>query len=508
MNGSATLGEAQAMPESMAGSKGDGIRFILDGKVIMVDDVDPTQSVLGFLRERLRRTGTKEGCAEGDCGACTVVVGELAGDDVALRAVNACILFVPTLDGKALFTVEDLRQPDGALHPAQQAMVECHGSQCGFCTPGFVMSLWALYLEHQPLPTRPTDGEIRSALTGNLCRCTGYRPILDAGARMFDLAPASFDRAALRRQLRSIQRDRSLVHEYNGRVFFAPRSMAELTALRASHPKATILAGNTDIGLWVTKQLRELEAIIYLGCIEELRTISESDGALRIGAGATLTEAYRALARHYPESREMGERFASPPIRNAGTMGGNVANGSPIGDSMPGLIALGATVTLRNAEGSRTLPMEDLYIGYMKKAMAADEILEAITVPLPTPALRFRTYKISKRYDSDISAVCAAFAIDLAGDRIERCRMAFGGLAATPKRAAATEQALVGKRWTEATARTAMAALDTDYTPLTDMRASAAYRTATARNLLYRFFLETRPDNPLPAAAVSVFAAG
>jgi len=496
------------MPESMAGSKGDGIRFILDGKVLAVGDVDPTQSVLGFLRERLGRTGTKEGCAEGDCGACTVVVGELAGDGVALHAVNACIQFVPTLDGKALFTVEDLRQPDGALHPAQQAMVECHGSQCGFCTPGFVMSLWALYLEHQTLRTRPTDGEIRSALTGNLCRCTGYRPILAAGARMFDFAPARFDRVALLRQLRSIQRDRSLVHKYNGRVFFAPRSMAELTALRARHPQATILAGNTDIGLWVTKQLRELKEIIYIGCIDELRAIRESDGALNIGAGATLTDAYRALARHYPEIREMWERFASPPIRNAGTMGGNVANGSPIGDSMPGLIALGATVTLRNAEGSRSLPMEDLYIGYMKRAMAADEILESITVPLPKPALRFRTYKVSKRYDSDISAVCAAFAIELEGNRIERCRVAFGGLAATPKRAAGTELALVGKNWTEATARTAMAALDTDYTPLTDMRASAAYRTATARNLLYRFFLETRPDNPLPATAVSVFAAG
>jgi xanthine dehydrogenase small subunit len=284
--------------------------------------------------------------------------------------------------------------------------------------------------------------------------------------------------------------------------------MAELTALRARHPRATILAGNTDIGLWVTKQLRELEEIIYIGCIDELRVIHESDGELRIGAGATLTEAYRALARHYPEIREMWERFASPPIRNAGTMGGNVANGSPIGDSMPGLIALGATVTLRNGDGSRTLPMEDLYIGYMKKAMAADEILEAITVPLPKPALRFRTYKLSKRFDSDISAVCAAFAIELDGDRIERCRVAFGGLAATPKRAAATEQALAGKRWTESTARAAMAALETDYTPLTDMRASAAYRTATARNLLYRFFLETRPDNPLPATAVSVFAAG
>jgi xanthine dehydrogenase small subunit len=284
--------------------------------------------------------------------------------------------------------------------------------------------------------------------------------------------------------------------------------MAELTALRARHPQATILAGNTDIGLWVTKQLRELEEIIYIGCVDELRTVRESDGALHIGAGVTLTVAYRALARHYPEIREMWERFASPPIRNAGTIGGNVANGSPIGDSMPGLIALGATVTLRNAERSRSLPMEDLYTGYMKKAMAADEILEAITVPLPKPALRFRTYKVSKRYDSDISAVCAAFAIELAGDRIERCRVAFGGLAAIPKRASATEQALVGKSWTESTARAAMAALDTDYTPLTDMRASATYRTATARNLLYRFFLETRLDNPLPPAAVSVFAAG
>ncbi len=495
------------MPVSTVSSEVGGIRFILDGREMIVDDVDTTQSVLSFLREKLGRTGTKEGCAEGDCGACTVVVGELCGDDVALKTVNACIQFVPALDGKALFTVEDLRQPDGALHPAQEAMVECHGSQCGFCTPGFVMSLWALYLEHQARQTRPSDAQIRSSLTGNLCRCTGYRPILDAGTRMFDLPPAPFDRDALRRQLQGIARDSSLVYEHAGRRFFAPRSMAELTGLRAGHPQATILAGNTDVGLWVTKQLRDLTEIIYVGCVDELKEIRETGDVLRIGAGATLTDAYQALARHYPEVGEMWERFASPPIRNAGTMGGNVANGSPIGDSMPGLIALGASVTLRNRERSRTLPMEDLYLGYMKKAMADDEILEAIEVPLPVAALRFRTYKLSKRYDSDISAVCAAFAIELNKGRIERCRIAFGGVAATPKRAPATERALSGKAWTEATARAAMAALAIDYTPLTDMRASAVYRAQTAQNLLYRFFLETRPDQPLSAAQVSVYAA-
>ena len=494
------------MPIAVTGSDDGGIRFLLDGKVMTVDAVEPTTSVLNFLREGLGRTGTKEGCAEGDCGACTVVVGELDGDSLRMQTVNACIQFVPALDGKALFTVEDLRLPNGDLHPVQQALVDCHGSQCGFCTPGFVMSLWSLYLAHPEGGARPTDAAIRSALTGNLCRCTGYRPILEAGARMFDLPRVPFDGDALRRQLQSIARDGSLAYEHAGRRFFAPRTVAELTELRAAHPRAVILAGNTDVGLWVTKQLRDLPEIISIGAIEELKVIREHNGALRIGAGATLTAAYAALARPYPELLEMWERFASPPIRNAGTMGGNVANGSPIGDSMPALIALGATVTLRNRERSRTLPLEDLYVGYMKKAMTADEILEAIDVPLPAPALRFRTYKLSKRFDSDISAVCAAFAIELDGDRIARCRVAFGGVAATPSRASATERALTGNRWTESTARAGMAALATDYTPLSDMRASADYRRQTAQNLLYRFFLETRPDRPLPADGVSVFA--
>jgi xanthine dehydrogenase small subunit len=495
------------MQHGTEGSADGGIRFVFGGKVVSVAGIDTTRTVLSWLRDNPARTGTKEGCAEGDCGACTVVIGELNAGRLELKAVNACIQLVAAQDGKALFTVEDLRAANGVLHPAQEAMVACHGSQCGFCTPGFVMSLWALYLEHEAAGTRPAEPQIRSALTGNLCRCTGYRPILEAGARMFDLPHAAFDRDALRRQLQSIARDAPLAYEHAGRRFFAPRTLAQLTELRAAHPQATILAGNTDVGLWVTKQLRDLPAIIYIGQIAGLKTVREHAGVLHIGAGATLTDAYRALAGHYPEVAEMGERFASVPIRNAGTLGGNVANGSPIGDSMPGLIALGAHVVLASRRGSRSLPLEDLYIGYQKQAMEADEVVAAIEVPLRRPRLRFRTYKVAKRYDSDISAVCAAFALDLDGERIAGCRIAFGGMAATPKRAIATEAALHGKAWTEATARAAMAALATDYTPLTDMRASAAYRMQTAQNLLYRYFLETRPVDPLPAARVSVFAA-
>jgi xanthine dehydrogenase small subunit len=490
-----------------AGSGRDGIRFVRGGVVVTVDEVEPTRTVLEYLREDCRATGTKEGCAEGDCGACTVVVGELDGSRVALKAVNACIHFVPMLDGKALFTVEDLRAGDGALHPVQQAMVGCHGSQCGFCTPGFVMSLWAVYVDHVRRGSQPTDRALRTALSGNLCRCTGYRPILEAGVRMFDLPPVAFDDATLAGQLAAIARTAPLAYEHAGRRFFAPATLAELCELRAAHPQATVVAGGTDVGLWVTKQLRDLGDMLYLGGITELREIRVAGDRLSIGAGASLEEAWRALAAPYPQLTEMWERFASVPIRNAGTMGGNVANGSPIGDSMPALIALGARVVLAKRTLTRRLPLEDLYIGYMRKAMEPDEIVAAVEVPLPRPGLAFRTYKLSKRYDSDISAVCAAFALDLDGERIAQCRIAFGGMAATPARAPATEAALTARPWTEATARAGMQALASDYTPLTDMRASAAYRMRGAQNLLYRFFLETRREGALPAERVSVFAA-
>jgi xanthine dehydrogenase small subunit len=485
----------------------DPIRFYYQGAVHEVSDAAPTRTILQHLREDLHCTGTKEGCAEGDCGACTVVVGALANGKVELKAVNSCIQFLPTLDGKALFSVEGLQQADGKLHPVQQALVECHGSQCGFCTPGFAMSLWGLYLEQEG--REPTRARIDATLSGNLCRCTGYRPIIDAARRMVELPPAAFDREALAEQLAGLQREAGAAYAAGGKRFHAPRTLDELVQLRAGHPQALLLAGGTDVGLWVTKQMRELGDIIYLGQVVQLKTICERDGMIEIGAAASLEDAYAAVCRHYPgELSELWQRFASLPIRNAGTLGGNVANGSPIGDSMPWLIALGSEVVLRGPSGQRVLALEDFYLGYQQKDLRSGEFVQAVRVPLPRAGQRWRTYKLSKRFDQDISAVCAAFALTFEGGRIARARIAFGGMAATPKRAAAAEAVLTGRPWTEDTLREAMAALEQDYAPLSDMRASSSYRMQGAQNLLRRFWYETRPDDPLPREAVNAFAHG
>jgi len=484
------------------------IRFYFRGAVHEVSGVAPTQTVLQHLREDLHCTGTKEGCAEGDCGACTVVVGSLEAGELQLKAVNSCIQFTPTLDGKALFTVEDLQQADGALHPVQQALVECHGSQCGFCTPGFAMSLWGMYLRQEG--REASRCEIDDALSGNLCRCTGYRPIIDAARRMTELPRVGFDRAALADRLRALQREAGAIYSYQGQTFHAPRTLDELAAARAAHPEAVLLAGSTDVGLWVTKQLRELTDIIYLGHVAELKSVEERGGAIEIGAGVTLQDAYAAVCRHYPrELNELWQRFASLPIRNAGTLGGNVANGSPIGDSMPWLIALGSELVLRGPDGERSMPLEDFYLGYQQKDLKPGEFVKGLRVPLPRQDVAFRTYKLAKRFDQDISAVCAAFAVrlDEAG-RVADARIAFGGMAATPKRAPAAEAALRGRAWDEAAVKTAMTALAGDYAPLSDMRASSGYRMQAAQNLLRRFWFETRVDDPLPLDAVNAFAVG
>ena len=481
------------------------IRFFHRGGIVRLDAVAPTRSVLDWLREDQRCTGTKEGCNEGDCGACTVVVGELpehtdspgqAARGLRLRPVNACIKFMPSLHGKALFTVEDLRGPRG-LHPAQQALVDCHGSQCGFCTPGFAMTLWSSYENHGAAGTRPDRAQLADELAGNLCRCTGYRPILDAGAQMFDHAAVALDTAPVIAALRSIA---------DGAPPAAPRTLAELARRYAASPKARLVAGGTDVGLWVTKQFRDLGEVIPVTEVDEMKTIAHDGGELRIGAGASLEAAWGALAERAPTLTEAWRRFASPPIRHAGTMGGNVANGSPIGDSAPVLMALDAQVELRQGEHVRRLALDEFYTGYQANRMEAGEFVQAIVVPDAAFARRIRAYKISKRFDSDISAVFAALAIALDGDRVADVRLVFGGMAAVVRRAGTAEAVLRGQPWNASTLAAAQAALARDFTPLDDMRASAAYRLRVAQNLLQRFWLETQADALHADAATSIWS--
>ena len=486
------------------------IRFYYRGGIAEVAAVAPTRSVLDWLREDQGCTGTKEGCAEGDCGACTVVLGELdAQGHLCLKPVNACIQFVPTLDGRALFTVEDiagLAAPD-KLHPVQQCLVDCHGSQCGFCTPGFVMSLWATYERHQTAGTVPTRQQLADDLSGNLCRCTGYRPILDAGQQMFTRPAAPLPRQAVTDALSTLAQDPPL-HTAEG--FHAPRTRAEFARLRQARPAAHVLAGSTDIGLWVNKQFRDLPELLYIGRVAELQRVDVYADSLWIGAATPLDVAWAALARDWPALRDVWLRFASLPIRGSGTMGGNVANGSPIGDAAPVLMALGAQVELQQGERLRRMPLQDFYLNYMKNALEPGEFLSGICVPRPGfgNGGQLRVYKISKRFDCDISAVCAALwlRLDDAG-HVQGAHLAFGGMAGIVRRAWQAENALLGQPWNEHALQAAQAALARDFTPLSDMRASAGYRLQVAQNLLRRFWLETRQTDPLPATALSVWEA-
>ncbi len=484
----------------------NGIRILVNDQYVTVSNAVITMTLLSYLRTELQLIGTKEGCNEGDCGACTVVIGELDGDGLVLKTINACIQLLPALDGKAVYTVEYLRKScGGQLHAVQRAMIDCHGSQCGFCTPGFIMSLWSVYNDHIEIDSRPDDRTLRLSLAGNLCRCTGYKPILKAGHTMFDLPVNEFDRQALKEKLVRIKREQTFTYKYNDAIFHAPLDTSELIKLRDDLPDATVLAGCTDIGIWVNKQFRNLGNIIYIGQVDELKKIETTENAVHIGAGVTLSDAYETLGKWYPEVSEMHERFASKPIRNIGTLGGNIANGSPIGDSMPWLIALGTTVHIRNAQSERRMLLQDYYLDYMQTALKKNELLISIEVPVPAVGQLFRTYKLSKRFDSDISAVCAAFSITLNGNQIMDAIVAFGGMAGIPKRAPACENALIGSTWNEATACKARAALSEDYQPLSDMRASSDNRMLIAQNLFYRFFLDTNPYSHLNERELSVF---
>lgn len=444
------------------------IAFLLNGTPIRVAGDAATRTLLDYLRETKGLTGTKEGCNEGDCGACTVMVT----DEDGAKALNSCILFLPQLHGKAVRTIEGLTGPAGEMHPVQTAMVDHHGSQCGFCTPGFCVSMAVGHM------TGRTDHD--TVLAGNLCRCTGYAPIIRA-AKAAETAPVPGWMTTDAFNVAQISSGGETPPHG-----FRPRDLDAFADWYAANPDATLIAGATDVGLWVTKQLRDLAKPTFLGGLADLKGIERQGDTLRLGAGVTIEALRAAIAGLHPAFAEMLRRFASLQVRNAATIGGNIANGSPIGDGPPALIALGATLHLRRGQDRRATPLEDFFLDYRKQDRRPGEFVEAVTIPVHAPGLRI--YKLSKRFDQDISAVCGGFNVTVSDGKVQSARIAFGGMAGIPKRAAAVEAALVDKLWSLETLAAAKAAMALDFTPMTDMRASADYRLVAAQNMLTRYF--------------------
>ena len=434
-------------------------RFLLNGKIVELSGIDPNTTLLDWLRESRRLTGTKEGCNEGDCGACTVMIT----DEIGVYPLNSCILFLPQINGKAVRTVEGISGPDGRLHPVQESMVKCHGSQCGFCTPGFVVTMAAAHLND--------THDHETQLTGNLCRCTGYAPIIRAAE---DAAGAPVP---------DWIQDQDSIPEAM-RDPLQPECADDLAAHLETHPDTTLVAGATDIGLWITKDLRHLSSVIFPGRCDDLRQIEEFDDRIHIGAMVNMNTLGGFMAKRHPSYATMIRRFGSVQVRAAATVGGNIANGSPIGDNPPPLIALGAHLHLRKGTARRTIPLEKFFLEYGKQDLAQGEFVESISIPNQPD--RLRVYKLSKRFDQDISAVCGAFNITVEAGRVAGARIAFGGMAGIPKRASHTEAALIDRPWSAATVALAAAELPKDYTPLSDLRASADYRLGAARSMLAR----------------------
>ena len=465
------------------------IRFIHKNKVLSIHNPDPNETILNFVRTKLGKTGTKEGCAEGGCGACTIVLGELKKSKIIYKAINACIAFVPTLAGKQLILVEDLVSGDGSLHPIQKAMIDYHGSQCGFCTPGFVMSLFAMYKNYSFYK----DDIIRDSISGNLCRCTGYRPIIDAAKSLNKISKFDFFK---RNQQLSISllkkiKQKSIVISNKNRKYFAPKNVNELKKILKQYPNSKLLSGGTDVSLVVTKERKDLDSLIYMNSIDELNYIKKNKNYIEVGATTPLIDFELFIKKYFPDFAQILKRYGSTQIRNVCTIAGNIATASPIGDTLPLLLSLDSQIIIKDKDKTKILPLNGFFINYRKTKLKRGQFIHSIRIPLLLKNI-FKAYKISKRIDDDISSVCASFNVELKNNKVKKIRVAYGGMANIPKRAIYCEKILLNSSLSDNIINKAKKSLEKDFKPITDVRASQKYRMEVAKNLLEKCFLEIK----------------
>ena len=469
------------------------VKFIHNNKIMEIRDVDPNETLLNYIREKLNKTGTKEGCAEGGCGACTVVLGYLKNNKIFYQSVNACIVFLPTIHGKQLILVEDLVGKDGSLHPVQKSMVNFHGSQCGFCTPGFVMSLFSMYKNFSSFNKKI----IKSSIAGNLCRCTGYQPIINAAKSLNNKNKVDQFYQTKNETIKLLKiinkKNNSLTINRIDKKYFAPQTINELKILLKKYPKSKILSGGTDLSLIVTKERKTINSIIYINSIKELNYIKKNKKYIEIGATTPLIEFESEIIKHYPDFKDILERYGSVQIRNVATIAGNIATASPIGDTLPLLLALNAKIVISNSKNDKILYLKDFFINYRKTKLKNGQFIKLIKIPLLQNNI-FKAYKISKRIDDDISAVCASFNLNIKNNIIVSISIAYGGMAAIPKKALQCEKSLLNKDLSEKNINIAQKFLEKDFNPIDDMRASSQYRMKIAKNLLFKCFQEIKKN--------------
>ena len=464
----------------------DTIQFLLNDKIYKVKNPDPNKTILNYVRNDLKKTGTKEGCAEGGCGACTVVLGELNNNKIIYKSINACISFLPILNGKQLILIEDLvfrNKP----HMVQEALIKFHGSQCGFCTPGFTMSLFSMQKNYKLI----NNENIEEALSGNLCRCTGYRPIIDAAKSLNNKKDQDHFKKNQNRTIHLLKKIKDIDIEINhqGKKYFAPKTILNLRRVLKKYPNSKILSGGTDLSLEVTKFRKEIKTIIYLNSVSKLNFIKKSKNLIEIGATTSLFEFQNLIKKHFVDFYDVLKRYGSVQIRNVGTIAGNIATASPIGDTLPLLLSLDAKIIIQGINKKKILPLSQFFISYRKTKLKKGEFIYSIRIPLDKKNI-FKAYKISKRFDDDISSVCGSFSFLIKRNIIMKASIAYGGMSEIPKRAKTIEKDLINSKFSENTFSRAVNLIDKDFSPLDDMRASRNYRLTVAKNLLLKAFYE------------------